>query len=232
MRTMGTLLFIFLFGLVMVTGAIAQTTPFSPGEKITYDIKKFGIRMGGAELVYNGPVSYAGKEALLLTFTSHSLNFFDEEKIYMEPNTFFPIAVERDLNIFGKKEQIIELYQSDKGVVSLTKKVDGIVSTEEIKKTGKLDNIYCFIYRFRLSGKFQEGEKIEINLPTKDVDVKIKNKTKIKAAGQTYDAFYMETDPSQFSVWFEDGDKKIPLRIDGAVGVQKAVMIMTDFKTK
>jgi hypothetical protein len=169
-------------------------------------------------------------DVILLTFTAHSLNFFDEEKIYMDPQTFFPIIVERDINVFGKKETIIERYQSDKGIVTLTKKSGDETSQEEIKKTGKLDNIYCFIYRYRLKGTFKVGDSLNINLPTKDVVMKVKKKTKIKAAGETHEAYFLETEPSQFSVWFEAGEKKIPLRIDGAAGIGQAVMIMTEFK--
>jgi hypothetical protein len=55
--------------LMFSSPVFSQIKPFQPGEKITYDIKKFGIRVGGAELVYNGPQKYEGMDVILLTFT-------------------------------------------------------------------------------------------------------------------------------------------------------------------
>jgi hypothetical protein len=223
MKTKSFLLFI---SFMMLT-ASAHAQPFVPGEKITYAIKKF-TRIGGAELIFNGPEKLEGRDALRLTFTAHSLNFFDEEKIYMDPTTFYPIAVMRDLNVFGSKEQITERYRE--GKVVITKTSGGKTSTEERSKPGAIDNIYCFIYRYRNAGKFQIGDAFKMNLPTRDVTMRLLKKTAVDAGGRSNDAYYMETMPKQFSVWFDAGDKKIPLRIDGAVGINQAAMIMDKYE--
>ena len=69
-----------------------------------------------------------------------------------------------------------------------------------------------------------------MNLPTKDIVLKLKEITKIKAAGKQFDAYYMTSDPAQYEVWFDTSDKKIPLKIDGAVGFGDTAMVMNEYK--
>lgn len=203
--------------------------PFSPGETITYAIKKLKMSVGEAELVFHGPASLKGQEAVLATFTVKAMNFLDEEKIYMHPQTFYPIIVERNLNIWGKKEKITEEYLPQEGMVRITKTAGGKTTEQIIKKDGVPDNIYCFIYRYRLKGKFRSGEKFTINLPTKAVDVRIEKKTTLKAAGKNFESYLLSSKDGEYRVWFDAGPQKIPLRIDGAVKLGSAAMIMKEY---
>ena len=54
--------------------------------------------------------------------------------------------------------------------------------------------------------------------------------TKIKAAGKQFYAYYMKSDPAQYEVWFDKSDKKIPLKIDGAVGFGDTAMVIVKYK--
>ena len=101
-------------GAAQATDAL-EAFPFRPGETIQYDIKKLAVKAGEATLTFQGLVSLEGQSAFLITFASKGLKFFDEEKIYLDPPTFLPKRVERDLNIFGKKEEIIEYYNAQEG---------------------------------------------------------------------------------------------------------------------
>ena len=213
--------------LVDVESTLHKNFPFSDGEKITYAIKKMGVKTGESSLVFRGLTRINTKNAYLIIFTASSLNFFDEEKIYIDTKTFYPLVVNRDLNIWGKKEKIFEEYFPEKGLVKITKYAGGKKITEQtIEKKGTLDNIYSFIYRYRNQGQFKVGDTLLMNLPTKDVVLKLKEITKIKAAGQQFDAYYMKSDPAQYEVWFDASDKKIPLKINGAVGFGDTAMVM------
>jgi hypothetical protein len=214
---------VFLLLVVIPISAFAQTNlPLK--EKITYDIKKVGMSAGKATLSFD-TVQLDGKEVYLITFTADAMKVHDVEKIYMEPKTFLPVKVERDVNVFGKREKITEVYDG-KGTVKITNEGK---AGQTIKKNVPLDNIYCFIYRYRQSGKFQMGEKLQLNLPTKDVKISLVRKDTMRVLGKDRDVFFMQSVPKKYSIWF-DTDMKIPVRIDGAVGMGKTSMILESYE--
>ncbi len=198
-------------------------------EKITYAIKKVGMRAGTAVLTFKGPVIYEQQELFLITFEASGLNFYDQENIYADPQTFYPVVVERDINIFGKKEKITEDY-SQEGVVSIVKKVKNKVEEQLIQKSGHIDNIYCFIYRQRREGMFKVGDAIKITLPTQNLVMNVDKLTKLKSGGKLWDAYYLKSNPEKYQVWFDASDQKIPLRINGAVGFGDTAMTMVEYE--
>lgn len=213
------------------SGGVSENSfPFRVGEKITYSVKKIGVKAGEVTLVYNGPSEINGVQALLITFTAKGVNFYDEEKIYMDPKTLYPMTVIRDLDIWGKKEKITEQYQADKGQVKITKDAKGKKTEQIIEKKDRVDNIYCFIYRSRAYGQFKVGESFEITLPTQDIVIKLEKMAKLKIGGEAYEAYYMKSQPSKYQVWFDSREKKIPLRINGAVGFGDTAMIMIKYE--
>ncbi|HOW34869.1 MAG TPA: DUF3108 domain-containing protein [Candidatus Omnitrophota bacterium] len=204
--------------------------PFAEGEFIKYQIKKTGVSVGEATLTFSGRQKVDGKEFYLIVFTAESFNFFDEEKIYADTNDFYPLIVKRDLNIFGKKEKITEEYDRKSGVIKVTKTAGSKTSQQVIHKPGLIDNIYCFIYRCRASGQFRLGDSFNIRLPTADVKIDLVKTTKLKTSAGTYDAYFMESNPAKYRVWFDQSADKIPLRIDGAVGIGSTSMMIAEYK--
>ncbi len=212
--------------------ALAKGEVKKQGEVIRYRIKNLGMNTGEATLAFKGVQKINGRDVYVIVFTAKAVNFFDEEKIYADAQTLYPLGVERDLNIFGKKEKITESYDAQKGVIKVTKSARGQTTEQIIHKRGVIDNIYCFIYRQRMSGRFQPGDSFLIHLPTKDVTIKLVKKTQVAAAGRKFDAYYMESDPPQYKVWFDTGAKKIPLRINGSAGLGSTAMIMTEYRNE
>jgi len=204
--------------------------PFKKGETVTYRIKSLGINGGEATLSFEGSKNYKGKEAYAIIFRARAMNFFDEERIYADPKTFYPMAVVRDLNIWGKKENITEEYDEGKGVITITKLAGGITTTDTISKKGPIDNIYCFIYRYRNSGTFKVGDSFLIHLPTKDIEMKSVKVMPLKVGGRTFEAFFLQSDPAKYKVWLDTSLKKIPLRINDAMGLSDTAMTMTQYK--
>ena len=225
--------FIFSFlNLMLVNPVWAETVaPFKNGERVIYAIKKMGLKVGEATLIFEGEREIGGQKVYTITFKATAPNFYDEEKIYVWPETFKPLRVERDLNIFGKKEKIVEVYDSAQGSIAITKTAGGNKSEQIINKSGEVDNIYGIIFRYRKEGAFHIGDKIAMNLPTADIELKMRRQEKLSAAGKTYQAYYMESVPSKYRLWFDDSAQKIPLRIDGAVGFGNTVMILQKYST-
>lgn len=233
-----TIVLLFFFAIVVSGGMpnLAMTAegvlkvPFASGETIIYDIRKFAVKVGQAVMVFKGQVSWNGQEALLITLTSKGLNFFDDEKIYLDPRTFLPLCVERDLNIFGKKEQIVEHYGPGNGTVRIVKTVKGETTEQVIQKGHRLENVYGFIYRYRLQGAFFAGERTAVHLPTADVDFIFRGFDTLTLPGRQAEAYYVESLPKKYRVWFGTGPARVPLRIDGAVGFGKTAMVMKEYR--
>ncbi len=222
--------FISLLFIIHCSLALSDQFPFNPGETITYDIKKFGLTAGEAELIFRGKVQINNQEALLITFTAKALNFFDEEKIYVDAKTFYPVIIERNLNLWGKKEIISEQYDHQRGSIKITKKSGGKISETVIQKQGPIDNIYGFIYRYRKDGQNKKGEKFEMRLPTKDVQFKLVGEVKMNASNKEFEAYSLESTPKNYTVWFGKEQGRIPLKIDGALNLGKTSLVMKKYK--
>jgi hypothetical protein len=216
--------FVLTLCLLVFCSSASLAAPIKPGERITYKITKLGIKAGEATLIFSGPKIYRKKPAVLVIFVARAFNFFDEEHIYLDPKTYRPLFVERNLNIFGNKEKILEEYTPGKIIVTKGK------DKQVIDKIGEIDNIYAFICRFRQEGNFKMDEAIELHLPTKDVTIKVVKKDTIAAAKKKYETYYLESDAKDYKIWFDTSEKKIPLRINGAVKMANADMIMTKYE--
>lgn len=222
-----------LFALIILTifSKSAGAMDFT-GERCVYSIKKFGIKAGFATLEYVGDLELGGKKVVLIVFTAKGFNFFDEEKIYADPETLLPVRVERDLNIFGKKENIVEYYDAQHNTVRIVKYKNGEQVDEVVfEQEQPIDNLYCFLYRYRQTGIFEKDARFRMYLPTKDVEFKIVGQEEIGFSNDGDTAWYMESQPREYRVWFGVGDQKIPLRIDGAVGLAKTAMILTEYES-
>ncbi|MFH1360426.1 MAG: DUF3108 domain-containing protein [Candidatus Omnitrophota bacterium] len=203
---------------------------FNKGETINYAIKSFGLKAGNASLSFQGITQYNGQDVYLIVFRAEALNFLDEETIYADTTHLYPVLIKRNLNIWGKKEKIDEFYDQEKGTVKIVKYAGDQTQEQVIEKDGRIDNIYCFIYRTRQSDEFQVGDSFVMRLPTKDVKIELMKETQLKAAGRKYKTYYMQSDPAQYEVWFDTSAMKIPLCISGSVGIKATNIIMVNYE--
>lgn len=215
-----------------VSALYAGEPAFKVGEKIHYRVKQMGVKAGDATLEFKGETYLEGKKYALILFTADGFNFFDEERIYIDPDTFLPQKIMRDLNIFGKKEKIMEEYFQQDGFIRVTKTADGKTTVQTIEKKGAVDNIYGFIYRYRLLGDPQSTVSLDVSLPTVDVKIARVKEVEFNAGGKMYRAVLMRSVPEKYSIWFDVGEKRLPLRIAGAIGLSNTVMTMVSVEEK
>lgn len=213
----------------LVASAGHAAIPFAKGEMIRYSIKKMGIKVGEATLAFEGETPRDGKKYALIVFTAKGFNFYDEERIYVDGETFLPQLVLRNLNVFGKKATVTEEYDQAAGTVTITKVAKGKTTVRTLEKTGPIDNIYGYIYRYRLHGGLDREERVKVALPAMDVTVAGVKNLEFKAAGKTYPALLLRSVPSQYSIWMDRGPAHLPLRIAGAVGFAKTIMTMVEY---
>ncbi len=184
---------------------------------------------GKATLTMAGPQDYQGHKTFLIVFKAEGLNYWDTEHIYLDPETLRPLFVQRDFSlvVFGEGQTLEEYLP---GQIIITKTDKGRVSKETISKAGPVDNIYGFIYRYRKQGSFKIGDEMDMSLPTKDLKIKLMGFNRLRIGRKTYHAFYMQSQPTKYKIWFDNSEQKLPLKIVGTIGLMSSVMTMTDYE--
>lgn len=225
---MRTFLLAFLFLITLTFTCLSWAV--EDGEKIHYNVTQMGFKAGEATLSFIGKTQYQNQETIYIDFYSKGMNFEDQEKIYLDPQRLKPLFVERNLNIFGKKEKILEEYSENH--LKITKTAGGKTTELVIDKKGWVDNIYAFIYRYRQSEKDQSQKEFDIELPTKNLKIAIVRKDSMTIGNKKYEVLFMQSKPAKYKIWFDASQEKLPLRISGAVGLGNTVMVMTEYEKK
>lgn len=204
--------------------------PFRKGEVIDYDVKLYNFRIGRAQLSYQGMVVKDKVETILITLLTDVANFHGLDKIYANLNTFNPLWVLRDITFFGKQESIIEDYSLKPNSVTITKFKAEKETARIITSDEYLQHVIASIYHYRRLEDFDIGKEFSLNLPLKKLKLKVIRIEEVRVPAGNFKAFYIESKPNKFKVWLSADEKRIPLKIVGAVSLAPATMVMRGFK--
>jgi hypothetical protein len=207
-----------------------RNSPFSTGEKIVYSVKVGPVKMGTATLTYLGKTNLAGRDLETIEFKTTGLNFLDIEKIFAEPETFYPVRVERKINLWGKKMEIVEDYDTKDNSWKLTKNEGGKITQEVFRNDSRVQNIISVVYYYRQMAKLELGKPVEFNFSSAKVKMEMKKMVDFSFRGKVYRAYLLESVPRKYRVWLDTGERRLPLRIDGSlVGFGSTAMIMREY---
>ena len=218
----------------MAVPALAADFTVIPGEKIHYSVKQGLFKAGDAVLEFKGETYLDGKKYTLITFLAKGFNFYDEERIYADTVTLLPQKVMRDLNIFGNKETIMEEYRVSDGFIRITKVANEKTTVQDISITNKNapDNIYCFLYRTRQHEEIKVGKMFDLQLPTLTIKFQGAQEVSFNALGIKYPSVLFKSVPPKYTLWFDPGPQKLPLRISGSIGIMNTNMVITGYEPK
>jgi hypothetical protein len=197
--------------------AVEEAVPFADGEKITYSVKMGPVRMGGSTLSFEGKTVINGKEAFKIIFVTTGLNFLDKETIYADTKTFYPVRVERKLNLWGKKMDIVEDYDAKDNSWRLTKRQGRKITQEVFKSGSRVQNIISLVYFYRQMKDLSVDRPLEFNLSNAQVTMKIKGMEDMTIGNKRYKAYLIESVPPKYRVWLAAGKQRLPLRIEGSL---------------
>lgn len=205
---------------------------FKVGEEITYVVKKLGVSVGESKLIYKGPQELNGQPVELIILQTNIIKFNGEERIYLDADKLLPILVERDIELFGKKELIAERYNQTTGDVEITNTTKGKTTTQVIHKGGRVDNVQAFIFRYRRNGNYTFGEKLMMPLPLVDVELELTGEEKIDLMDENFDVYSMKGSPKNLRIWFDKSPQHVPIRIDGKFGIGNVSFILKDYQSR
>lgn len=125
----------------------------------------------------------------------------------------------------------MEVYDQKAGRVKVTKVAKGKTTVQILQQEGPIDNIYGFIYRYRVQGGRNREEQFKVRLPILDVSIAGVKEMGFKTTGKAYRAILLHSvAPKILHIWMDKGSGCLPLRIAGAVGLAKTVMTMIAVK--
>jgi hypothetical protein len=208
---------------------VPKELPFSKGEKIIYNVRLFGIKIGKSELLFAGETQLNKRSVELIIFSTNVINLKDIEKIYVESDTFLPIRVERSVNFFGRKIYIVEDYNIKENSMTIYETEGSKVKTQVFKSDKPIQNIISLLFLFRRSEDLDIGQKFSVSVPLLNFDMQVTELVDLDTANKKYKAYLLESVPEKYRIWIDASPKKIPLRLDGAVAFGNTAMIMTQF---
>lgn len=200
------------------------------GEVLSYGIYSAGIKVGKATITYKGKVDLDGHLVDVVVLQAQAPGFRDTDTIYGLIESFTPIKVERAIELFGEKVQIVERYNPETNEVEITRKGKE-VSVNKIKSEKKLGNIILLLYYFRCSQKrFSLGEKLAFNLPTKQLELVVDKYQPIKVPKGKFNSLFIQSVPPKFKLWLDEEKEYLPLRIHGAIGFGNTYLALIDIQ--
>ncbi len=195
---------------------------FNESRSIRYNITFNGIPSGYIDWRYLGKDLIDGREVLAISIESSTdilrlLNLVSREEIYLDAHTNLPVKVKRDVELFGKKEVIEEIYDQKKGKVTIVRKKDKEEVVEEVyEQDVPIHNILELLYFFpkEISLKEKKGEWMEFNLPNQKVQIRFNSKRELDVDGQRKEAYFLEGKGARrFNLWLCQ-ENRLPLRLD------------------
>lgn len=205
----------------------SRVVPFRRGEKFVYKIKLGNFTVGSAELVFKGKSTLGSADVYVITFEVKLAKVYDKETIYVDPETFNPLRVERKIKMFGKPSEVVEEYNQDDKFVRITTIKGEKTTHKTILSDSALQNIISLIYLYR-KDKLNVGSVSSCNFPTKKLDMLVSKMEFIEVPKGNYKAYLLESVPKKYKIWIDTAGVKAPLRIDGAVSFTKLKMVLDE----
>ncbi len=189
--------------------------PKNIGEQILYQVQLGKLNLGTARFCFVQATLENDFYVDEMTFDTRLLRFSDSERILSDDRTFLPITVERTIVNLFSKETIREEYDQKTYTVSILSTKGKKQTTTTIQKKSPIQNSILLPHYVRQLPDLTVGMEFKVNLPTRELTIKLTSIESITVPAGTFQAYHFESDPKQVEIWLSADDRKIPLRIQG-----------------
>jgi len=221
--------FCLVFFAVFQACVFADELPFYKGEKLSYDVKYKGLKIGKSILTFHGEEDLKGRGLYHITFYTAIPTLRDTEELYADKKTFLPIEVHRTIKKkIGFGDRIKEIYDQDDFVVRIHQKSKLRSRDFSIEKDSPIHNAILLSYYYRTHDRFSKGDRFKVTLPTIDLDVIFNGIETLDTSIGTYQAYTFTSNPPKFKLWLSSDEKRIPLKIEnpGTLGYSLEIKSM------
>lgn len=191
---------------------------FQGKDNILYDVFYNGIYTGKITWKYLGKEKVDDKETEVIFLDSDTkifnlLNLTSKEKVFLDAGTYLPVRAERDVVLFGKQEDIKEIYDQEKGFVKIInsnpKKKEFI-----LHQARPIHNILALLYFFPQDIALIKGKKLYFNLPTQKVIVKLVSEGTFVFGKEKKEIYLLSgSGGKRFNLWLDKKDRS-PLKME------------------
>jgi hypothetical protein len=197
--------------------AVAESAlPFSEGEELIYDIYYKRMKLGRSKLKFNGRKNVEDMDLYHITFYTDVPGFEDTEEIYAHKDTFLPFRISRKIKRIGcLPQKIEEVYDQEAFSVTIDDKGNIFTRPQTIQKECPIYNPLLLTYYYRTISREESSRKKSVSLPKTDFDIVPKGREKVSSGLGESMAYVFSGEPSKFTFWLSDDDKKIPMKISG-----------------
>lgn len=189
--------------------------PKNIGEQITYQVQLGKLNVGTSLFSFVNATLENNSYVNEMTFETNLLRFSDSEHIFSDNNTFLPITVERTVKNLFSKETIREEYNQKTYTVTILKTRGKKQETTTIQKQAPIQNSILLPHYVRQLPDLKVGMEFNVNLPTRELIIKLTSIESITVPAGTFQAYHFESTPKQVEIWISVDEHKIPLRIQG-----------------
>ncbi len=191
--------------------------------ELVYDVRMGWFPFGDAKIIDRGEIVDKDDGNLrLIEVLVNTPQLKDRELIFLHPESLMPVKVLRDVYFMGRKENIKEFYDQDKGEITI---ING-EKTTKLNTDVPVDNVFSFIVRLYVN-KSALKEGTIINLPTGSFSLKLKGIGQVKTAVGKFDSIKVSTSPKRLEIWVSKR-RSIPIRISGAVPLLPYKLVLKD----
>ena len=194
---------------------VKRMVPFSDGERLVYQIRYKGMKIGQATLTFYGEKEHEGRQLYFITLKTDTLYFKDLEEMYAQKGTFLPIEIKRTIKKLGSPTMTIkESYDQEQHSITINKAGMFLSKETTIQKSSEIHNAILVSYYYRTQGEFAKNEKITVNLPTRQFELGFEGSQEVSVPLGNFTAYVFKGASSDFQFWLKDDEAKTPLKIE------------------
>lgn len=189
------------------------------GERITYQVRLGKLNLGTAVFEHLPYAELQGRKVNLMTFETRLARFTDLERIYIDPETFLPLRVERYVSTWPFPEEIIEEYDQEKYTLIIKKIKNNRQEEIVIRKDSVINNAILLPYYIRDIAKLEPGYNLMAGLPTQEFIIELVAMEEVSVAAGKVMAYRFESRPRKFEIWISADERRVPVKINGTSGL-------------
>jgi hypothetical protein len=192
------------------------------GETMVFDVMFGKIKIGTSVYRRMQDRDLDGRRLQVRTFETDCARLKDREEIYSDPATFLPVRVNRQISSMMLKEQIVEEYDQEQFVLTITKDKPG-TRPEVIRRDNPLQHPILLPHYIRDLPELKVGQVFQVDLPGRSFSVALKGIEDVTVPMGSFRSYRFESTPRQIVIWISADELRLPLKIQG-IGIMNYIL--------
>lgn len=223
-----------------------ENTAFGPGERLQFSVEYGIIKAGTAVLSVNGPESYEGYLAYIITATAESNSLFnsffevhDVNEALLDIVQFHTLKFSKDLNEgdYSFTEEVF--FNQDAGTVFYPEETDSIKRNMVIPPHA-LDVLSCFYFARTLPLEVGETYYIDCHTDNENypLEIVVHEEETIRVPAGTFECILIEPNlesagifrnEGSILIWVTNDERHVPVLMRSAIVIGEIVCVLEEY---